>query len=81
MRRPLGCICMAFGVSVFCYLKLCTLTYQELPVEEESQVTCLGEISHKEYKNDKLILYLKQVQINIDSDKIPDYQNDSNEDI
>lgn len=81
MRRPLCCICMAFVVSVFCYLKLCTLTYQELPVEEESQVTCLGEISHKEYKNDKLILYLKQVQINIDSDKIPDYQNDSNEDI
>ena len=81
MRRPLCCICMAFVVSVFCYLKLCTLTYQELPVEEESQVICLGEVSNKEYKDDKLILYLKQVQINIDSDKIPDYQNNSNEDI
>lgn len=81
MRRPLCCICMAFVVSVFCYLKLCTLTYQELPVEEGSQVTCLGEVSNKEYKDNKLILYLKQVQINIDSDKIPNYRNDSNNDI
>ncbi len=66
MRRPLCCICAAFVVTVFLYLKIspAPVPVQDLP--EGESVTLLGEVCQKEYKSEyqknTLIIWLKDVQ-------------------
>lgn len=69
MRRPLCLICVAFVVSVFISLQMIPLP--ETSYEEEgSRVIYSGEVYHKEYRYDNLLLYLRNVN-SVDSTKIP----------
>lgn len=61
MRRPLMLICTAFVAAVFIYLHISPLPFASVNEAEGSRVTYLGKVYHKEYKNDTLLLYLKEV--------------------
>ena len=70
MRRPLCLICVAFVVSVFISLKVTQLSEIPCLAEEGSCVTYIGEVYHKEYRYDNLVLYLRNVN-QVDSTNIP----------
>ena len=82
MKRPLCYLCMAFVVTVFIYLKLNPLPETSLVESSGSRVTFLGEVYHKEYKNEKLVLYLKQVKKwDSQNSKVFSYNEDTHNDI
>ncbi len=70
MRRPLCLMCVAFVVSVFISLKVTPLSEIFRLVEEDSCVTYVGEVYHKEYRYNNLVLYLRNVN-QVDSTNIP----------
>ena len=51
MRRPLCCVCVAFVVTVFLYLKFSPPQYPVHDHPEGEQITLLGEVCKKEYKS------------------------------
>ena len=61
MKRPLCCVCAAFMATVFLVLKLDPLPYEADAPKEGERVTLLGEVSQKEYREETLVLCLKQV--------------------
>jgi competence protein ComEC len=63
MKRPLCCICAAFVATVFIYLMLNPVSYNDLGVEEGTRIRVIGEVTNKEYKNEKLVLYLNNIRI------------------
>lgn len=69
MRRPLCLVCLAFVVSVFISLHMIPLP-ESTELEEGSQVIYTGEVYHKEYRYNKLLLYLRNVN-QVSSTKIP----------
>ena len=62
MKRPLCCVCIAFVVTVFLYLELNPTQPPSYTAEEGCQVTLLGEVSQKEYKEETLVLTLQNVK-------------------
>lgn len=62
MKRPLCCVCIAFVVTVFLYLELNPMPPLSYTAEEGCQVTLLGEVIQKEYKEETLILTLQNVK-------------------
>lgn len=60
MRRPLCLICVAFVVSVFISLQMTPLS-ESAYVEDDSMVVYTGEVYHKEYRYNNLLLYLRNV--------------------
>lgn len=62
MKRPLCCVCIAFVVTVFLYLELNPTQHPLYTAEEGCQVTLLGEVSQKEYKEETLVLTLQNVK-------------------
>lgn len=62
MRRPLCCICVAFVVTVFLYLRLSPPAGPEHDLQEGVRATLLGEVCQKEYKNGALVLELTNVR-------------------
>lgn len=62
LRRPLCYLCVTFVAVVFIYLKLNPLPETPLVETVGNRVTFLGEVCHKEYKNEKLVLYLKHIK-------------------
>lgn len=60
MRRLLCLVCVAFVVSVFISLKMTPLS-ESMHVEDGSRVIYTGEVYHKEYRYDNLLLYLRNV--------------------
>lgn len=70
MRRPLCLICAAFVVSVFISLKVTPLSENACTAEEGSCVSYVGEVYHKEYRYDNLLLYLRNVD-SVNSTNIP----------
>lgn len=66
MRRPLCCVCVAFVVTVFLYLKFSPPQHPVHDHPEGEQITLLGEVCKKEYKSgyqgSKLVIELKNVQ-------------------
>lgn len=60
MKRPLCCVCAAFVATVFLVLKLDPLPYEADVPKEGERVTLLGEVSQKEYREETLVLCLKQ---------------------
>lgn len=69
MRRPLCLICLAFVVSVFISLQMISLP-EAACVADGSRVICSGEVYHKEYRYQNLVLYLRNVNP-VDSTNIP----------
>lgn len=67
MKRPLCCVCLAFIAAVFLYLLAGLLPTKTVWEMEGSQITLMGELYNKEYKNDSLVLYLRHIK------KINDY--------
>ena len=63
MRRPLCCICVAFVVTVFLYLKFSPPPEQAHDLPEGDRITLLGEVCQKEYKKENLVLQLKNVKM------------------
>ena len=69
MKRPLCYICMAFVATIFLFLKLSDVYSMDINDNavinsmEGQRITFLGEVYHKEYKNQKLVLYLKKTEI------------------
>lgn len=67
MRRPLCCVCAAFVVTVFLYLKLCPPQEAVYDYPEGEQVTLLGEVYKKEFKSgyqgNTLVIWLKNVRM------------------
>ncbi|MDE7478807.1 MAG: ComEC family competence protein, partial [Lachnospiraceae bacterium] len=63
MRRPLCCVCVAFVVTVFLYLKVSPPPEPVRDLAEGSRVTLLGEVCQKEYKKDTLNKDVLIVQI------------------
>ena len=61
MRRPLCLICLAFVVSVFISLQIVPLSSNSYVEEEGSRKIYSGEVYQKEYKNNGLILYLRNI--------------------
>ena len=79
MRRPLCLICVAFVVSVFISLQMTPLSDSFLLEEEGSRVIYVGEVYHKEYRYNNLLLYLRNVN-QVDSTNIPtDFKIKENE--
>lgn len=66
MRRPLCCVCVAFVVTVFLYLKLVPLPEPAHELPEGGTVTLIGEVCQKEYQErygvQTLVLQLKNVR-------------------
>ncbi len=66
MRRPLCCVCVAFVVTVFLYLKFSPPQHPVHDHPEGEQITLLGEVCKKEYKSgyqgSMLVIELKNVQ-------------------
>ena len=62
MKRPLCYVCMVFVVTVFFYLKINSLTGTSVEESWGSEATFLGEVYQKEYKNERLVLYLEHVK-------------------
>lgn len=66
MRRPLCCVCVAFVVTVFLYLKISPPPEQVPDWPEGERVILLGEVCQKEYKSEyqkiTLIIQLKNVK-------------------
>lgn len=66
MRRPLCCVCVAFVVTVFLYLKFSPPQHPVQDHPEGEQITLLGEVCKKEYKSgyqgSMLVIELKNVQ-------------------
>lgn len=62
MRRPLCYICVAFVVSAFIYLTLNPLPENTINVETGNKIQILGKVYQKEYRNQTLVLYLKEIQ-------------------
>lgn len=74
MKRPLCCVCMAFAAAfaaaVSIYLFAGLLPEDDVGQIEGSNLTLIGEVYNKEYKNDSLTLYLRHVKnINQKSDR------------
>ncbi len=63
MRRPLCCVCAAFVVVVFFYLKLNPMSVPAQCVEDGSRVTIQGEVVQKTYQKDTLVMQLDNVSI------------------
>lgn len=59
MRRPLCLLCAAFVVSVFLCMQATELPKVLSGEQEGSRVVYAGEVYHKEYRQDTLLLYLK----------------------
>lgn len=70
MRRPLCLICVAFVVSVFISLQMTPLSESSCVEGEGSCVSYVGEVYHKEYRYNNLLLYLRNVS-QVDSTNIP----------
>ena len=51
MRRPLCCVCVAFVVTVFLYLKFCPLPEPVHDYPEGERITLLGDVYKKEFKS------------------------------
>lgn len=62
MKRPLCCVCLAFVAAVFVYLLAGLLPSESVGETEGSQLTLMGELYNKEYKNDSLVLYLRHIK-------------------
>ncbi|MDE7417705.1 MAG: DNA internalization-related competence protein ComEC/Rec2 [Lachnospiraceae bacterium] len=66
MRRPLCCVCVAFVVTVFLYLKISPPPEPVHDLPEGERITLLGEVCQKEYKSEyqknTLVIQLKNVQ-------------------
>lgn len=62
MRRLLCYLCLAYLVTVFLYLYVWP-PETTIQVEDGGPFQYTGKVYQKEYKNDKLILYLRNVQI------------------
>lgn len=62
MKRPLCSVCLAFVTAVFVYLFAGLLPSSPVGETEGSQLTLMGELYNKEYKNDNLVLYLRHVK-------------------
>lgn len=60
MRRPLCLVCVAFVVAVYISLQIVPLS-ESANVEDGSRVIYTGEVYHKEYRYDNLLLYLRNV--------------------
>jgi competence protein ComEC len=56
-------MCAAFVATVFIYLMLNPIEYNELDLEEGTRIRVIGEVTNKEYKNDKLVIYLNNTCI------------------
>lgn len=67
MKRPLCCVCAAFVVTVFFYLKFCPPPELVRDFPEGERITLLGEVYKKEYQSgyqqETLVLWLRDVQI------------------
>lgn len=64
MRRPLCYVSMAFVVTVFLYLTLCPAPERGASYATDgSRVILQGQVYHKEYKAQQLILYLNYIQV------------------
>lgn len=63
MRRPLCAACMAFAAAVFISLRINPPAACHPVAEGDSGAVYIGEVCQKEYKNDKLAIYLKNVKI------------------
>lgn len=63
MKRPLCYVCVALVVTVFIYLVFNPLPLINIDDIEGSWVTFQGNVYQKEYKGEKLILYLNQVKV------------------
>ncbi len=68
MKRPLCLICVAFVVSVFISLQMTPLS-ESMRIEDGSWCTYTGEVYHKEYRYNSLILYLRNIS-QVDSTKV-----------
>lgn len=66
MRRPLCCVCVAFVVTVFLYLKFCPLPEPVHDYPEGERITLLGDVYKKEFKSgsqgNALVVELENVQ-------------------
>ncbi len=62
MKRPLCVVCIAFVAVVFVCLRLSPPSVCE-SVADGGEAVYIGEVCQKEYKNDKLMIYLKDVKI------------------
>jgi len=62
MRRPLCYVCAAFVVTVFLYLKISPPPELVYDLPKGDRVTLLGEVCQKEYKEDTLVIQLKNVK-------------------
>lgn len=79
MRRPLCLVCMAFVVSVFISLQITMLPEFSCVEEEGSHVIYSGEVYHKEYRYDCLLLYLRNVNQVDSTESLPNLlKNDIN---
>ena len=67
MKRPLCCVCAAFVVTVFFYLKFCPPPELVRDFPEGERITLLGEVYKKEYQSgyqqETLVLWLRDAQI------------------
>ena len=61
MKRPLCCVCAAFVATVFLILTFGPLSNEADIPGKGKRVTLLGEVSQKEYREETLVLCLKQV--------------------
>ncbi len=77
MRRPLCLVCVAFVVSVFISLQMNPLS-ESMKVEDGSRVIYTGEVYHKEYRYQSLLLYLRNVnQVSSTKISISDFAIDN----
>lgn len=63
MRRPLCVVCLAFVVTIMLFYKLRPMPLQEIGDLDGQIVLIKGQVYQKEFKNDNLVIYLKEISI------------------
>lgn len=61
MKRPLCLVCLVFVLAVFLYMEFCPLPVYSLGERAGRTIQLTGQVERKEVKNDKYVIYLKNV--------------------
>ncbi len=63
MKRPLCAVCVAFVAAVFVSLKIGPPVTEQAAPSGDMTAVYIGEVCQREYKGDKLVIYLKNVKV------------------
>lgn len=76
MKRPLCFICLAFVLTIYCYMEWSPLPTNHLEQFVGKEIKLYGQIYQKELKNDQFIIYLEKVTFC--DNQIPNFQEQNN---